>query len=154
MTAVSTLRRGLRGLLRRLDDDREVVKTEREWRDQLTPEQFRVLRSRGTERPFSGPVVRPDASGMYRCAACDAGLFRADTKFDSGTGWPSFTDSEPGGVEMRREFSMGGPRTEVLCRRCGGHLGHVFNDGPEPEGKRYCINACALERGEAADPRS
>ncbi len=131
-----------------------INKTDDEWQAQLTPEQYDILRRAGTERPFTGRYVDEKADGMYACAGCGADLFAADTKFDSGTGWPSFTDSEPGGVEMRREFSMGGPRTEVLCRRCGGHLGHVFNDGPEPEGKRYCINACALERGEAADPRS
>ena len=143
MTATSIRRRSLLGLLRRRDASREVVKTEHEWRDQLTPEQFRVLRGHGTERPFSARELTPDERGMYRCAGCGTDLFRADTKFESGTGWPSFTDSEPD-VETRRDLSMGIPRTEVLCRKCGGHLGHVFNDGPRPTGKRYCINACAL----------
>ncbi len=121
----------------------EVVKSEGEWREQLTPAQFRVLRRRGTEAPFSSAAARPDEAGLYRCAACDAALFRSGTKFDSGTGWPSFSDREPG-VELRRDFRLGIPRTEVRCRRCGGHLGHVFNDGPGPTGKRYCINDGAM----------
>lgn len=132
--------------------EREVVKSEEAWREQLTPEQFRVLRRRGTEAPFSGPAVVPDAEGVYRCAACDAALFPADAKFDSGTGWPSFTDSVPDGVELRRDYKLGIPRTEVLCRRCGGHLGHVFNDGPGPGRKRYCINGCALAPGDRKGP--
>lgn len=152
MIAPKSSRRGLRGLLRRGSDERQVMKTESEWREQLTPHQFRVLRGRGTERPFTGPPLTADERGMYRCAGCASELFRADTKFDSGTGWPSFTDSEPA-VELRRDFSLGIPRTEVLCGRCGGHLGHVFNDGPGPNGKRYCINACALGRSEAAGPQ-
>ncbi len=135
--------------LRRRDDrEREVVKSEKAWREQLTPEQFRVLRRRGTEPAFRGQAVSTDTAGLYRCAGCDSALFRADAKFDSGTGWPSFTDSEPDGVELHRDYRLGIPRTEVRCRRCGGHLGHVFNDGPSPERKRYCINACALAPGD------
>jgi peptide-methionine (R)-S-oxide reductase len=143
-------KRGILGLLRRREGiAREVEKSDQEWRAELTDEQFRVLRGHGTERPFSGTLLPPDERGMYRCAGCGTGLFRADTKFESGSGWPSFTDSEPE-VETRRDLSMGIPRTEVLCRRCGGHLGHVFNDGPRPTGKRYCINACAI--GRAGEP--
>ena len=142
---------GFLSRLRRRDGrEREVAKADDAWREQLTAQQFRVLRKRGTERPFSNQVVRPDAEGVYRCAGCDGALFRADAKFDSGTGWPSFTESEPGGVELHRDFRAGIPRTEVVCRRCGGHLGHVFGDGPGPTGKRYCINGCALGPGTGA----
>ncbi len=135
---------GLFGRLRRRDEgQREVEKSEEEWR-QLTRAQFGVLRRRGTEPVFSGQPVNADSEGVYRCVACDAGLFRADAQFDSGTGWPSCTDTDPEGVELHRDYRLGIPRTEVLCRRCGGHLGHVFNDGPGPERKRYGINPCAL----------
>lgn len=146
-------RRGLFSRLRRVSSrDPEVVKGDDAWRQQLTAEQFRVLRRSGTERPFSNEMVRPDANGLFRCAACDAALFRADAKFDSGTGWPSFTESEADGVELRKDYRLGIPRTEVRCRRCGGHLGHVFNDGPGPKGKRYCINGCALSPGQDGAP--
>jgi len=130
------------------EQPRDVVKTDEAWRAQLTPEQFRILRRRGTEAPFTGREAGADAGGAYRCAGCGAELFLADAKFESGTGWPSFSRSAPGGVDLRRDFSLGIPRTEVLCHRCGGHLGHVFNDGPAPERKRYCINAGALAPGD------
>lgn len=149
---MSTVTSLLNRLRRPRDGDREVTKTDAEWAAQLSSPQYRVLRRRGTEAPFSGAAVRPDADGMFRCGGCDATLFRADTKFESGTGWPSFGDAEHDHVELRRDFSMGIPRTEVRCRRCGGHLGHVFNDGPGPTGRRYCINACALAPSDGAVP--
>ena len=123
-----------------------MVKTDQEWREKLTPEEYRVLRAGRTERPFSGSNVHPSAqSGAFVCAGCGAELFDAATQFDSGTGWPSFGDALGDAVERRRDFSMGIPRTEVRCRRCGGHLGHVFRDGPGPTGNRYCINDAALQ---------
>jgi len=129
----------------RRDEQREVTLSDEEWRRRLTPEQYRVLRRRGTERPFTGDDAPPGGSGSYHCAGCGALLFDSAAKFDSGTGWPSFTEpAAAGSVEARRDFSLGLPRTEVRCRRCGGHLGHVFNDGPRPTGQRYCINAAAL----------
>ena len=124
----------------------QVQLTEEQWRDKLTPEQFDVLRRQGTERAFSGAYWNVKDDGVYRCAGCDAELFDANTKFDSGTGWPSFTDPAVAeAVELRTDRSYGMTRTEVVCRRCGGHLGHVFDDGPAASGQRYCINGCALK---------
>ena len=125
--------------------DPKVVKSEQEWREQLTPAQYDVLRKAGTEPPFTGEYVYNKASGEYRCAACSATLFGADTKFDSGTGWPSFTEpAVADAVELRPDNSLFMRRTEVICRACGGHLGHVFDDGPGLTGERYCINSAAL----------
>jgi peptide-methionine (R)-S-oxide reductase len=126
--------------------ERDVVKTDEEWRAELAPERYHVLRQAGTEPPFSGEYVHTKTDGSYRCAACDAVLFRSDDKFDSGTGWPSFTQpAVADALELVEDHSHGMVRTEVRCRRCGSHLGHVFPDGPRPTGLRYCMNSLALQ---------
>lgn len=124
-----------------------INKTEEEWKRDLTPEQYAVLREKGTEPAFTGKYYDNHEEGVYRCAACGQQLFSSDTKFDSGTGWPSFTDPmNLEHVELRDDNDHGMHRTEVVCKRCGSHLGHVFDDGPQDKGgKRYCINSCALD---------
>ena len=131
----------------------EVSKTEEEWRQELSPEQYEVLRRAGTERPFSGKYVHNHDDGTYRCAGCGAVLFSSGTKFDSGSGWPSFYKPEDEeNVERRTDSSHGMTRTEVLCKKCGGHLGHVFDDGPNPTGLRYCINSLSLDFEPGTEP--
>ncbi|MEY2475565.1 MAG: peptide-methionine (R)-S-oxide reductase [Actinomycetota bacterium] len=124
----------------------QVTKSDEEWRAELTPEQYEVLRRKGTERPFTGEHVDNKADGTYVCAGCGAELFSSGTKFESGTGWPSFTDPmNTENVELHTDTSHGMVRTEVTCKACGGHLGHVFPDGPGAGGQRYCINSCSLD---------
>ena len=124
-----------------------VQKSEQEWREELTPDRYHVLREQGTEPPFTGAYTHEKSDGMYRCGGCGAELFSSDTKFDSGTGWPSFTEpAVAAAVETRADNTLFMRRTEVVCRNCGGHLGHVFEDGPADKGGlRYCINGCALK---------
>jgi peptide-methionine (R)-S-oxide reductase len=122
---------------------------ESEWRKQLTPEQYRVLREKGTEAPFTGEFLHAEADGTFTCAACGNSLFASDAKFDSGTGWPSFDEALPGAVEQHVDTSHGKVRTEITCARCGSHLGHVFDDGPNPTGQRYCINSLSLDMEES-----
>jgi peptide-methionine (R)-S-oxide reductase len=123
-----------------------VVKTKEEWKKALTPEQYHILREKGTERAFSGTYDKHHEHGVYRCAACGLDLYRSEEKYDSGTGWPSFTAPiAASNVLTRPDNSFFSQRTEVLCARCGGHLGHVFDDGPKPTGKRHCMNSAALQ---------
>ncbi|WP_315798878.1 peptide-methionine (R)-S-oxide reductase MsrB [Bradyrhizobium sp. SZCCHNRI3043] len=122
----------------------EIEKTEAEWRAQLTPQQYEILREEGTERPWTSPLLKEHRKGTFACAGCDLPLFSSDTKFDSGSGWPSFFKPLDNAVATRQDKTYGMVRTEVHCRRCGGHLGHVFDDGPKPTGLRYCMDGLSL----------
>ncbi|MDX1904177.1 MAG: peptide-methionine (R)-S-oxide reductase MsrB [Thermonemataceae bacterium] len=122
-----------------------IDKTEEEWKKILTEEQYRVLRQKGTERAFTGKFYKHKENGIYVCAGCGNELFKSDTKFESGTGWPSYYDMIEGAVTSKTDYSHGMERTEVMCAKCGGHLGHVFGDGPNPTGLRYCINSVSLD---------
>jgi peptide-methionine (R)-S-oxide reductase len=132
------------------DEMKDIPQSETEWEKKLTPEQYHALRERGTEPPFSGALLHEKREGTYTCAACGNPLFESDAKFDSGTGWPSFDQAIPGSVKIIEDYSHGMSRTEVVCARCEGHLGHVFDDGPaQTTGKRYCMNSVCL----ALDPK-
>ena len=132
--------------MRSLSRMKKTTKSEKEWKTCLSPEEFKVLREKGTELPFTGKYYKNKKKGMYNCAGCGSKLFSSDTKFESGTGWPSFYDAaDKKNVELKDDKSLFMKRVEVLCGKCKGHLGHVFDDGPKPTGKRYCINSAALK---------
>ena len=122
----------------------EIEKTDAEWRAQLTPQQYEILRNQGTERPGSSPLLKEHRKGTFACAGCDLPVYSSEAKYDSGTGWPSFWESLPNAIGLREDTTFGMVRTECHCRRCGGHLGHVFDDGPQPTGERHCINGIAM----------
>lgn len=131
----------------------KMLKEEAEWKRELTPEQYHILREKGTERPFTGKYYKTKEQGIYKCSACGNELFSSDTKYDSKTGWPSFYEPiSEGSLEFKPDDSMGMKRVEVICGRCGSHLGHVFDDGPKPTGKRFCINSACLNMDKNKGP--
>lgn len=137
----------------KLDMPDRAIKNDEDWRKELTPEQYAVLRERGTEAPWTGKYAEFHGKGVYKCAACGRELFSSDNKYDSGTGWPSFYKPiRSGSIEERADTSHGLRRTEVVCSHCGGHLGHLFYDGPDPTGLRYCINSVAVDFLEKEEP--
>jgi peptide-methionine (R)-S-oxide reductase len=142
--ALLALAEGMFSSRARAGDDFPIHHTAKEWRSMLTPEQYAVLREEATERPFSSPLNSEHRAGLFSCAGCDQPLFDSGTKFDSGTGWPSFWAPKDNAVATTTDYKIGLARTEVHCSKCGGHLGHVFNDGPAPTGLRYCMNGTAL----------
>jgi methionine-R-sulfoxide reductase len=127
----------------------DIEKTDDEWREKLTPDRYAVLRQAATEPPFTGSLLSVDADGVFSCGGCGQRLFTSEQKFDSGCGWPSFDACEPGTIVERSDASLGRERTEILCSKCGGHLGHVFNDGPTHTGLRYCVNSLAIDFDDA-----
>ncbi len=127
----------------------DLPKTEEEWKARLTPEQYAVLREKGTDAPFTGALLHEEHAGMFTCAACGQELFASDAKFDSGSGWPSFDQALPGSVKLVEDNSHGMHRTEVVCSNCGSHLGHLFNDGPTSTGNRFCLNSTSLQFAES-----
>jgi len=137
--------RWLRGEPAQAAEKFEIEKTDAEWRAQLTAQQYEILRKEGTERPWTSPLLKEHRKGTFACAGCDLPLFSSETKFESGTGWPSFFQPLTNAVGKREDSTFGMARTEIHCRRCGGHLGHVFNDGPKPTGLRYCMDGFALQ---------
>jgi peptide-methionine (R)-S-oxide reductase len=146
--------RWLRGEPANAAEKFEVEKTDAEWRAQLTPQQYEILRQEGTERPFTSPLLKEHRKGTFACAGCDLPLFSSEAKYESGTGWPSFYQPLNNAVSKREDRTFGMLRSEIHCRRCGGHLGHVFDDGPKPTGLRYCMDGFALQFRPAASTAS